>query len=90
MVYMDTLSLKNRYWSFENINLQISSCSLADVHLNISQNFRNESYSDSGKGIKVFIDRSNLGYLRTENVSQVRIRNSYITGRKIYSAPVFL
>ena len=38
----------------------------------------------------VFIDRSNLGYLRTENVSQVRIRNSYITGRNALSSSIFV
>ena len=79
-IYMHNLSLKRIHWSFENLNLGISSCFLATGFLNIHDNFSSDS--DFNDGLKVAIDDSRLGYMRAQNVSQIIIRNSNITGRK--------
>ena len=42
-IHMHNLSLKSIDWSFENLNLKISSCFLATAHLNIYENSSNES-----------------------------------------------
>ena len=51
-------------------------------YLNIYDNLSNESDSDFYDGLKVTIDDSRLGYMRAQNISQIIIRNSNITGRK--------
>ena len=79
---MHNLSLKRIYWSFESLNLLISNCSLATGYLNIHDNFSSVSDSDFHDGLKVAIDDSSLGYMRAQNVSQIIIKNSNITGRK--------
>ena len=77
-------------WSFENLNVQISSCLLATANLTISKNFSNENYSIAYKGINVSIDDTSLGYLRADNVSQITIRNSNITDRDVVSNSSFI
>ena len=78
---MENLSLGNINWSFENLSLQISKCSFAAANLTVCENLSNENYSNAFEGINIFIADSTLGYLRAYNVSQIRIRNSNITGR---------
>ena len=77
MLYLDNLFLDSVEWSFEILNLLITNCLLAASCLEIYQNLSNESY----EGLFVSIDGSCLGYLRASNVSQIKIRNSNITGR---------
>ena len=88
---MYNLSCKRIGWSFENLNLQIASCLLALAHLSIYQNkLSNESHSDSYDGINVSINDSSLCFLTACNVSQIVIRNSYISGRYAESSSSFL
>ena len=89
-MYLDNLSLKNVDWSFENINLHISSCLLSSAHLKIYKNLWNESKSDFHRDLYVSINESILGYLRAENVSRIRIRNSYISGRNAHDSSFFV
>ena len=89
-VYLDNLSFKNVDWSFENINLHISSCLLGSAHLKIYKNSWNESNSNFHQNLYVFINDSSLGYLRAENVSQIKIQNSCITGRNALSSSFFV
>ena len=78
---MYNLSLGGINWSFQNLNLQISSCLLATANLTVCENLSNENYSNAFE-VNVFIDDSTLGYLRADNTSQIRIRNSDIIGRE--------
>ena len=89
-VYLDNLSLKNVDWSFENINLHISSCLLSSAHLKIYKNLWNESNSNFHEDLYVSINDSSLGYLRADNISQVKIQNSCITGRNALSSSFFV
>ena len=82
---MHILSLKSIDWSFENINLKISSCFLITAHLNIYENLSNKILSKNNEGLKAIIDGSSLGYLKAENVSLILIRNSNITERNMES-----
>ena len=88
-IYMHNLSLKRIHWSFESLNLLISNCSLATGYLNIHDHFSSESDSDFYDSLKVTIDDSSLGYMRTRNVSQIIIKNSNITGRNEESSSSF-
>ena len=80
-IYMENLSLGRLNWSFKNLNLQISRCLLPTANLIINEKFSNENYSNAYGALNVAIDDSSLGYLRADNVSQIRIRNSDISGR---------
>ena len=88
-IHMHNLSLKSIDWSFENLNLKISSCFLATAHLNIYENSSNEIHSKIYEGLKITIDGSSLGYFRAENVSHIIIRKSSITGRNTESDSSF-
>ena len=81
IMYMDNLPLKSVYWSFENINLQISSCLLGLTHLKIYKNLSNEDHFDFQENFYVIINESSLGHLRAHGISQIIIRNSFINGR---------
>ena len=86
---MDNLPLGRINWSFENLNLQISSCLLTTANLIIWENYSNENYWIAYEGINVSIDDTSLGYLRAENISQITDRNSNITGRNAESNSSF-
>ena len=79
-IYKYNLSLGRINWSFQNLNLQISSCLLATANLTVCENLSNVNYSNAHE-VNVLIDDSTLGYLRADNISQIRIRNSNIIGR---------
>ena len=86
---MHNLFLKSINWSFENLNLRISSCFLATAHLNIYQNLSNEILSESNEGLTATIDGSSLGFLKAENVSHILITKSNITGRNTEGSSSF-
>ena len=87
---MHNLPFKSIDWSFENINLQIFSCSLATASLTIYQTLSNESYSHYYEGPNVSINNSSLYYLRAYNVAQITVGNSYIIARKAISSSFFV
>ena len=89
-IYMDNLFLKSIDWTFENINLQVATCSLATANLKIYQTLSKESYPHYYEGINVSIDDSSLCYLRANDVAQITIRNSYINGRNAVSSSFFV
>ena len=86
---MDNLFLKSVDWSFENINLQISSCLLGSAHLTFYKNLFNGSHAGFHKDLYVSINDSSLGTLRADNVSKIIIRNSCIKRRYTESSSSF-
>ena len=86
---MDNLFLKSVDWSFENINLQISSCLLGSAHLMFYKNLFNGSHAGFHKDLYACINDSSLGNLRADNVSKIIIRNSYIKRRCTESSSSF-
>ena len=89
IIYMDHLFLKSVHWSFEDINLQISSCLFGSAHLKIYKNLFNESHAGFYEDLYVSINDSSLGNLRADSVSKMLIRNSYINGRYTESSSSF-
>ena len=70
VIYMDNLFLKSVHWSFEDINLQISSCYLGSAHLKIYKNLFNGSHAGFHEDLYVSINDSSLGNLRADSVSK--------------------